>query len=168
VTYSATSGIVLAPQVSTEPSETHAALTLAKLPKMRNFRAALTVTTEQQLRLNSPPNPWEVFWLFFNYNPTATGKNTNYFLLKPNGVELGVAKQQIGQTFLQTGAAPAPAVGAANKIDIEKIGTRVRIWVNGILAVDRTGGLIDVEGSIGLYTEDARARITQVKVTKLP
>lgn len=168
VTYSATSGIVLSPKVSTQPTETHAALTLANLPKMRNFRASMIVTTEQQLRLNSAPNAWEVFWLFFNYNPTRYGKNTNYFILKPNGVELGTATKQIGQTFLQTGPAPAPAIGLANKIDIEKVGTRVRIWVNGVLTTDQVGGVLDVDGSLGLYSEDARVRVTNVKVTKLP
>ena len=135
---------------------------------MRNFRASMTVTTEQQLRANTAPNAWEVFWLFFNYNPTATGKDTNYFMLKPNGVELGTATHQIAQTFLQTGPAPAPAFGLAYRLDIEKIGTRVRIWINDILAVDQAGGVLDIEGSIGLYTEDSRARISQVQVMKLP
>lgn len=168
VTYDAASGVVLSPKVSTQPTETHAALSLANLPKMRNFRASMTVTTEQQLRTNSAPNAWEVFWLFFNYNATPTGKATNYFLLKPNGVELGTATHELVQTFLQTGPAPAPAIGIANKLDIEKIGTRVRVWVNDVLAIDQAGGLLDVEGSIGLYTEDARARISKVQVTKLP
>jgi hypothetical protein len=167
VTYDATAGIVLSPKVSTQASETHAALTLANLPLMRNFRASFNVVTEQQLRLYSPPNPWEVFWLFFNYNPTKYGKNTNYFILKPNGVELGTATAQNGQTFLKTGPAPAPAIGANNKIDIEKVDGRVQIWVNGILAVDQSTGLIDVDGSIGLYSEDARVRVTNVHVTKL-
>lgn len=135
---------------------------------MRNFRASFNVTTEQQLRQNTVPNAWEVCWLFFNYNPTKTGKNTNYFILKPNGVELGTAQQRIGQTFLQTGPAPAPAIGAANKIDIEKIGTHVRIWVNGALAVDQAGGVLDVDGLFGLYAEDARVRVSNVQVTKLP
>jgi len=128
----------------------------------------MIVNTEQQLRQNTAPNPWEVFWLFFNYNPTKNGKTTNYFLLKPNGVELGTAKNAVGQTFLQTGAAPAPAVGLANKIEIEKIGTRVRVWINGVLATDKTGGIVDVAGSIGLYSEDALVRVTNVQVTKLP
>ena len=168
VTYSATTGIVLSPKAPTQPDETHAALTLASLPKMRNFRASMTVNTEQQLRLNSAPNAWEVFWLFFNYNATTYGKNTNYFILKPNGVELGTATRSVGQTFLQTGPAPAPAIGVSNKLEIEKVGTRVRVWVNGVLAVDQAGGVLDVDGSIGLYSEDARARITNVQVTKLP
>lgn len=167
VTYDQTAGIVLSPQVSTQPSETHAALTLANLPAMRNFRASMVVTTEQQLRVNSAPNPWEVFWLFFNYNSTRYGKNTNYFLLKPNGVELGVATDQVGQQFLQTGPAPAPAIALANKFDIEKIDGRVRIWINGALAVDQANGVLDVAGSIGLYSEDARVRVTDVQVTAL-
>lgn len=167
VAYDATAGIMMAPQVSTQPSETHAALTLANLPKMRNFRATITAKTEQQLRQNSAANAWEVLWLFFNYNPTTAGKDTNYFMLKPNGVELGTATQNIGQTFLQTGPATASALGVYNKFEIEKIDKRVRVWINGVLSVDYTGSIVDVAGSLGLYTEDARVRITNVQVTPL-
>lgn len=167
VTYDATNGIVLSPMASTQPSETHAALSLANLPKMRNFRISATARTEAQLRQNSAANAWEVFWLFFNYNPTVAGKDTNYFMLKPNGVELGTAMQETGQTFLHTGPATAAALGVDNKFEIEKLGNRVRVWINGALVIDYTGAIIDVPGSLGLYTEDARVRITNVQVTPL-
>ncbi len=167
VSYDAQYGIVLSPKASTAPSETHAALTLANNLQLRNFRMSITATTERQLRLNSPPNPWEVFWIFFNYTPTSAGKNTNYFLLKPNGVELGKAFDGVGQTFLHTGPASASAIGASNRYDIEKIGNRITVSINGVKVTDFTGALYDVPGSIGLYSEDARVRITNVQVTPL-
>ncbi len=169
VTYDATNGIVLSPKVSTAPSETHAALTLANNLQLRNFRLSITAITEQQLRVNSTPNAWETFWIFFNYTPTSSGKNTNYFLLKPNGVELGKAFDGIGQTFLYTGAASASsrAIGVSNRYDIEKIGNHVTVSINGQKVTDFTGALHDVVGSIGLYSEDARVRITSVQATPL-
>lgn len=168
VTYDPTNGIVLKPKAATSPTETHAALALANNLTPRNFRLSITATVEQQLRLNSPPNPWETFWIFFNYNQTSGGKKTNYFLLKPNGVELGTAYDAVGQTFLQTGSASATAIGASNTYDIEKVGNHVTVSINGQKVTDYTGAVYDVPGSIGLYSEDAQVRVTRLQVIPLP
>lgn len=168
VTYDAAKGIVMAPQTSTTYDETHAALVLGKNATAKNFRLSVTGITEQQLRQNSSPNAWETLWIFFNYNPKGDGKDTNYFALKPNGVELGTAYQDLGQTFLYTGPTNATAVGVSNKFDIEKIGNHVTVSINGHVVTDFTGALVDVPGSIGLYSEDARVRITNVQFTPLP
>ena len=165
VTYDATNGIYLSPMASTQPSETHAALALAAIPPMKDFHLVITASTDQQLRTGSTPNTWETFWIFFNYQPTATGKNTNYFTLKTNGVELGTATDLLGQTFLDTGSSTATAVGASNTFDIVKVGTHVKVMINGTTVVDYTGTLFDVAGSIGLYTEDARVHVTSVSVS---
>ncbi len=165
VTYDATNGIYLSPMASTQPSETHAALTLAAIAPMKDFHLVITASTDQQLRTGSTPNTWETFWIFFNYQPTATGKNTNYFTLKTNGVELGTATDLLGQTFLDTGSSTATAVGASNTFDIVKVGTHVKVMINGATVVDYTGALFDVAGSIGLYTEDARVHVTSVSVS---
>lgn len=166
VTYS-TGGIVMYPMSATSPSETHAALTLANISRLQNFRLKITAITEMQLRQNSPPNPWEVFWVLFNYNSTATGKNTNYFILKTDGVELGTATDSIGQTFLQTAPATISAVGQLNTFQIEKIDSSVTVSVNGTKVIDYTGAVFDTPGSIGLYTEDAGVKVTAVSVTPL-
>lgn len=166
VTYS-TGGIVMYPMSATSASETHAALTLANISPLRNFRLTVTAITEMQLRQNSPPNPWEVFWLFFNYNATPTGKNTNYFILKTNGIELGTATDSIGQTFLQTAPTTIPAVGQLNTFQIEKIDSSVTVSINGAKVIDYTGAVFDTPGSIGLYTEDAGVKVTAVSVTPL-
>lgn len=167
VTYSTRYGITLEPQAATDPSITHAALTLANLPLTKNFRLSVTANTTNQLRLGSPPNFWEVFWLFFNYNSTDTGKSTNYFLLKPTGAELGTAFEGISQTFLQTGPSTATAIGVSNKFDVEKIDNHVTVSINGQKVIDFTGAVVDVPGSIGLYTEDARVQITSVSFLAL-
>lgn len=166
ITYS-TSGILLYPMSATSPNETHAALTLANTAKMRNFRLKVTAITEMQLRQNSQPNPWEVFWIFFNYNPTSTGKATNYFLLKPTGAELGTAYDGNGQTFLQTVPSSIPAIGQLNTFLIEKIDNRVTVSVNGVQLIDYTGAVFDTAGNIGLYTEDAGVKVTGVSLTPL-
>lgn len=168
VTYDATKGIGLNPKAPTKASETHAALTLANNLQLRNFHLTVTATTDKQTRLNSAPNPWETFWIFFNYLPTASGKSTNYFLLKPNGVELGTAVDANGQNFLYTGAANAQAIGASNTYDIEKVGNHVTVSINGRKVTDYTGAVIDVAGSIGLYSEDSNVRVTKVQLTPLP
>lgn len=166
VTYEG-SDIILQPQSATQASETHAALTLANVAKMKDFHLVVTAETVQQLRTGSSPNTWEVFWILFNYQPTATGKNANYFTLKPNGVELGTATDDIGQQFLYTGAANAQAVGVSNEYDITKQGNHVTVKVNGQMVVDYTGAIFDTAGSIGLYCEDSEVKITSVRVTQL-
>lgn len=168
VSYDPANGIVLSPKAPTSPSETHSALTLANNLTPRNFKLSITATVEQQLRQNSPPNPWETFWIFFNYNQTSGGKKTNYFLLKPNGVELGTAYDTVGQTFLQTGPTNVKAIGVSNTYDIEKVGNHVTVHINGQKVSDYIGSVHDVAGSIGLYSEDARVRVTKVQVTPLP
>jgi hypothetical protein len=168
VTYDERDGIALAPKAAASPDTTHAALSLLNNHNVRNFRISVTANTVEQLRQNSAPNAWEVFWLFFNYQPTATGKDTNYFLLKPTGVELGTAHHELAQTFLYTGPASAYPIGVSNRFEIEKIGNRVTANINGQRVMDYTGNILDVSGQIGLYTEDARVQITDVQITPLP
>lgn len=167
MTYNAATGIVLQPMASSAPSETHAALALAQINPLKDFHLTVTATTNQQLRTGSTPNTWETFWILFNYQPTATGKNCNYFVLKTNGAEFGLATDSIGQQFLWTGAANAQAIGASNDYDITKVGNHVVVKVNGQTIVDYTGNLFDQPGSIGVYTEDAQVHVTSVRVEAL-
>jgi hypothetical protein len=167
VTYDSRYGIVLEPQAATAPSITHAALTMANLQPAKNFSLSVTANTTNQLRLNSPPNPWEVCWIFFNYQQTETGKKTNYVLLKPTGIELGTAYEEVGQTFLYTEAVVAAAIGVSNKFDVQKIDSRVTLSLNGQKLVDYNGPVIDSPGSIGIYTEDARVHVTNVQFAPL-
>ena len=167
ITYDAAAGIVLSPMASTAPSETHAALTLAQISPLKDFHLTVTATTTKQLRTGSTPNTWETFWIFFNYQPTSTGKNCNYFVLKTNGVELGTATDVIGQQFLATGGTSAQAVGVSHDYDVVKVGNHVVVTLDGQIVVDYTGTLFDVPGSIGLYSEDSQVRITSVHVSAM-
>lgn len=175
VTFDAASGIVLQPKAAGLPSETHAALVLAKRGEQTPFgdaKITVVVTTETQLRA-SAPNAWECFWLFFNYTLGDNGKKvTNYFILKPNGVELGTAYDEAGQTFLATGESPTLHIGAPNEIIVTKRGQTLEVVIDGQPAMTYDGTsvakpLIDVAGTVGLYSEDARVRIHSISIEPL-
>ncbi len=164
VTYGAT-GIVLEPQASTQLSETHASLTLAKGITAKDFRVTVKVVTEKQLRTPTPQG-FESFWLFFNYTIGADGKKeTNYLAIKPVGIELGTAFDEIGQTFLFTGPPNTP-ISMTRTLVLTKVGKNVQATLDGVLVMNYTSTatkpMYDVPGSIGLYVEDSRARVTYV------
>lgn len=177
---SVTGSVVFAPMAAdssgpqVDISNTHAVLLLANRylsQGINNARITIDVATEVQLR--SPSNAWEVFWLFFNYTYDSTGKKkTNYFTMKPNGIELGTAFDEVGQKFLFTSSAPVLTIGKRNVMVIEKVGKVVRAYVDGVLVMNYNNEgainpLYDVAGTIGLYSEDARVRIYSVKVDPL-
>lgn len=167
-------GFFLEPMAATDPGETHAALVLSDEITgctFQDFRLTINATTEAQLR-TPPPNPWEVFWIFFNYQTTTAGKETNYFILKTNGIELGQAYDSVGQNFLFTASAPTLSVGEEYEYVLEKSGTTLTVSIDGseVLSYgsDPTDDpLYDQAGQIGLYTEDARVRIHSVSLEEL-
>ncbi|EKD42505.1 MAG: hypothetical protein ACD_73C00132G0003, partial [uncultured bacterium] len=172
VSFDAVNGIILQPKAATTPGETHAALALSKLTlqsPMTNFKVTVRVTTEQQLRTPTP-NPWECFWIFFNYTIGPNGKKiTNYFTLKTNGIELGTAYDEVGQTFLVTNSTPTLKIGVANEIILTKLDQQLQITIDGKVALTYDGTtmptpLINTAGSIGLYTEDAKVRINAMSI----
>ena len=73
------------PKTSTSPNETHAALTLTT-QIYEDVDLQLKVKTNEQLRQNSTPNPWEVAWIMWRFQDDW---HHYYFIFKPNGVELG-------------------------------------------------------------------------------
>ena len=169
VNFGTSSGVVLQPKTATVPSETHAALALAKVTEscpVKDFRLTLAVTTNQQLRLNSAPNDWEVFWIFFNYLPQGSDKTTNYFMMKVgSGIELGTAFGSVGQTFLATPSSPSLQIGKQNTFVIDKTGQNLKVFIDGTQVLNFQGvpnDLYDQAGSIGLYTEDAKVTVKSV------
>ncbi|HLD43900.1 MAG TPA: hypothetical protein VJC18_00575, partial [bacterium] len=130
----------------------------------------LTVTTEQQLRTDTEPYPWEVFWVFFNYDSEDHQNiRTNYFIFKTNGIELGRFESPDQQTFLATDDEPLVVVGTPNEWVLEKTGQLLSITIDGVLVMTYNGGveneaLFDHAGSIGLYTEDAQAHVTAIEI----
>jgi hypothetical protein len=106
----------------------------------------------------------------FNYQQiggdTSTNKTTNYFILKPNGCELGTAYDSLGQTFLADAATPTLSLGTAYQYSISKRGQLLTVAINGMQVFDATyTGLYDQEGIIGLYCEDAAVQVSSVDLT---
>jgi hypothetical protein len=158
-------GIVMQPAQASIGEETHAALVLIKQtvthPK-KDFTVKLTVTTERQLRLPDP-NPWEVFWLVFNYAQDSTSLfSTNYFLVKTNGIELGIAYAGRQQKFLYTKTSPSLKLKQPMHWVVSKKGNTIIASIDGLKVMEFAGNIKDRPGAIGLYTEDARVRVQNV------
>jgi hypothetical protein len=171
-------GILMTPKVATAPSVTHGAWVLAKSTEtspIQNFKATITYTNVAQLRTGSAPNPWEVFWVFFNYTLGSDGKKqTNYVMVKTNGTEMGRAFSETSQEFLVTNSVPVISIGDAHTIIVTKTGTTVTVTFDGAPAFSFTSAaspstkyIYDVPGSIGLYTEDAQVRVSSVIIESL-
>lgn len=165
-------GILLTPKTSMVPEESHASLLLSEKSlrqPLRNFRLDVTLTNVAQLRAGTP-NPWEVFWIFFNYTLDVQGKKkANYAMIKPNGVEIGKAFDEVGQDILFTQNSPTLSIGVPYTLTILKKDSRVTVLLNDSLAADyENPRFYDVPGAIGLYSEDAQARIHKVILNRLP
>ncbi len=168
-----TEGVLLEPLPSGSPNETHANLILAKkteLNPLKDFVLTAQVTTERQLR-TPQPNPWEVLWIFFNCAPGKNGVlKTNYFMIKPNGIELGRAFDHVRQKILFTRSTPQLVLGKKYSITLIKVGNHIDILVDGapILSTSSKAlSLFDHPGAIGIYTEDARARLHDLSILPL-
>jgi hypothetical protein len=168
--YDPQEGIILEPKRALKPEETHSALILSKKTEahpLKDFVVTIQAATERQIRTQSA-NPWEVFWIFFNHNfDTQKHSITNYFIMKPNGIELGKAFERTKQTILSTKWQPTLLLGKIYAITIIKVGNHVDVLIDGTPALSYSGELYDQPGSIGLYTEDARVHIYRVSVIPL-
>jgi hypothetical protein len=146
------------------PAETHSALMTS--PAGTGDQAiSFGVTTLAQLRTGSDPNPWEVAWALFRFRDLA---NYYWFIVKPNGWELGKKQGSDSQIFLATGARPQLVVGRRTQVQIRAEGPRIRVWVDGGLVVDYLDrSPLPAGGSLGLYEEDSRVRFDSVSLTAL-
>jgi hypothetical protein len=158
-----TDGVTLSPMPSTSKDETHAALALLKnSPTAKSF--AVRIRYENVRPLRSPASqPWETFWLFFDYKPDGTKKRTNYLIHKPNGMELGRAWNETHQEYVATTREPAAEVGRSYEMTLVRERKRVRAFIDGKLALESTNtAQLESSGRIGLYTEDSRVHVTSV------
>lgn len=159
----ATNGVwTLSSTSPTSPAETHSAL-VTSAPATGDGTFAFTATTVAQLRTGSAPNPWEVAWAMFRFRDLT---HYYWFILKPNGWELGKKQGSDRQIFLATGRSPRLALGSANRVRIATDGGHIRVLVDGSRVVD----YLDVSplpagGSAGLYEEDSRVQFRSVSVT---
>lgn len=161
-------GLKLMPKSALEKDKTHAALVLTKeMISAKKFAIRINYANEKQLR-SPAANPWEVFWLFFNYKKgTKSDKNTNYFIFKPNGTELGTAWGQVEQSFLSSDETAKAKVGETYELKLFRINDNVQAYINGKSVMnykDKENKLINQDGQIGLYTEDAQVKIKKVEV----
>jgi len=152
----------IAPAVSTRPDETHSALIVSQEIFQGSVRFEGSVCTLEQLRVGTA-NPWETAWLVWNY---ADNDHFYYFAMKPNGWELGKRDPDYagGQRFLATSTDVTFEVGKWNRFEITQDGNRIAISVDGVELVR----FQDLErpylgGRIGLYTEDARVMLDDVR-----
>ncbi len=161
-------GLKLMPKSAFEKDKTHAALVLTKeMISAKKFAIRINYANEKQLR-SPAANPWEVFWLFFNYKKgEKDDKNTNYFIFKPNGTELGTASGQVEQSFLSSDETAKAKLGENYELKLFRINDSIQAYINGksvMNYLDKENKLINQDGQIGLYTEDALVKIKKVEV----
>jgi hypothetical protein len=153
-------GVTLSSEVPTDPATTHSALVTSK-STWGDQTISVATTTLQQLRVGSPPNPWEVGWVMFHFRDLH---DYYYFILKTNGFELGKKQGSDAQIFLVTGDAPKLAVGTRYQLGIQVQGARIRVSVNGAQVLDYTDPNPLPAGSIGLYEEDSTVHFDSLSV----
>ena len=113
----------LEPKVSTSPSQTHSTL-LTTQSSYTSPTFTVSVRTVQQLRQGSPPNPWEVGWVLWDFNPT-----TDSFygvVLKPNGWEL-VKEANGTESFIATGSAQTFPIGNWYNVTVAQSGSQISV-----------------------------------------
>ncbi len=154
--------LTLAPAAASRADETHSALIVSREVFQGSVHFEGSVCTLEQLRVG-PANPWETAWLVWNY-----GDNDHfyYFAMKPNGWELGKRDPDYagGQRFLATSTDVTFEVGKWNRFTINQDGDRIVISVDGVELVrfqDHERPYLS--GRIGLYTEDARVMLDDVR-----
>lgn len=155
--------ISIAPKAVSSSEQTSAPLILGPYLEGR-VRYSVSVTTDHQLRTGSEPNPWEVGWIVWHY---ADDEHFYYFIPKPNGWELGKRDPAYpgGQRFLATGSSPAFAVGGRYDVDVMQENDRVSIRVDGIRVVTFTDDERPyTAGRLALYSEDAAARFSDIRI----
>jgi len=158
--------VVLEPRSAAGPELTHAGLVVTT-ERHPGPDFEITVRTEAQLRTGSP-NPWEVGWVLWNVQD-----NDHFYAvaLKPNGWE--ISKQDPAypgkQRFLASGTDRRFPVGGEHRVSVVHDGPRTTVGVDG----RELATVVDEEspyrgGAIGLYTEDARVRFSDLEVAGSP
>ena len=154
-------GVTLSSTVPTTPDETHSALVTTKRT-WRDQTISFTTSTHAQLRTGSAPNPWEVGWVMFRFRDLA---NYYYFIVKPNGFELGKKQGSDAQIFLATGDLPRLPLDAAHTVTVQAQGARIQVSVDGRQVVDFTDPHpLLTAGSVGLYEEDSNVAFSSLAV----
>ncbi len=129
----------------------------------KDYTYELRMNTAAQLRTGSNPNPWEAGWITFRHQENS---KFYYFVLKPNGIELGKALGNYQQAFFVTKESPQLQLGQWVNFRIVLKGANIKVYVNGSLVADYTDTNAPfLTGGIGLYNEDAKVYYDDVSVT---
>lgn len=150
--------ITLEPQAAADVDITHGGL-VHTTGQCRDANFSMTVNTESQVRQDDP-NVWEVGWVLWNFQ-----SDTQFYAvaLKPNGWE--ISKQdpnyEGNQRFLASGDTPTFPIGHDYRVTVTQNDGAMTVSVDG----EELNTVTDTqtpyrEGSIGLYTEDARVHFS--------
>jgi hypothetical protein len=162
--------IRMQPMASTSAGETHAFLAVSSQSFGQGgtpYHFSGQMRTVKQLRA-AAPNAWEVGWLVWNY---ADNDHLYYFVLKPNGWEIGkrdpryvVPGVNDGQKIMATGESMKLALGRWYQFDIKVKGAEAEIFVDGKLLTKFRDTDSDPlpAGRVGLYGEDALCEWKQI------
>ena len=158
---SASRVLVLSPKAATSADATHSALALTRKSFSNRISFVGRVQTVRQLRVGSPPNPWECVWIVWNYQDET---HFYYVALKPTGWEIGKRDPAYtgGQRFLASGSRKF-AVGTWHDFRIDQSDNRIIVHVNGVSIVS----VADHErpyvvGRVGIYAEDSEVAIDDI------
>lgn len=157
------------PKTASSTTETYSAFQVSTKALRMPYRVRFTMTTNKQLRQNSTPNPWEVAWFAFAYKPDGRFK---YLILKPDGygIELGESLLNDQQNFLWTspfGQDQFPVATTYN-VEVRAENNMITMLVNGqtyLIYTLSSKDILDLNGALGLYTEDARVQFSNVQVS---
>ncbi|CCJ06994.1 putative lipoprotein [Methylocystis sp. SC2] len=166
--------LAIRPKESNSGNETHAGLISGPHPSWPvDVKGDLTIEaslhTEEQLRRQNAPNPWEVGWLLWDY---VDKTHFYYFIPKPNGWELGKADPAYpgDQRFLASGNRPIYPIRNRYVVKIVQAvtptSTTISAFVDGVLLTTFTDRERPYSnGLVGFYSEDAAAYFHSVVVT---
>lgn len=125
----------------------------------RDADFAMTVNTEAQVR-NGKPNVWEVGWVLWNFQ-----SDTRFYAvaLKPNGWEISKQDPDYpgNQRFLTSGDSPQFPIGQDYRVTVTQNDNGMTVTADG----EELATVVDTdnpyrEGSVGLYTKDARVHFS--------
>lgn len=154
--------IELSPTSAQHAGATHAAL-VTTVDSFADIDVSLRMRSVEQLR-NDEPNPWEVAWVLWSYR---SNQQFYYFILKPNGWELGKADPNYpgAQRFLATGSNPEYELGVWNNLRVRQVGSTMEVWADGELLTRFTDHEnAYTSGALGLYTEDATVQFDDIEL----
>ncbi|WP_181954148.1 calcium-binding protein [Kocuria coralli] len=154
--------VVLQPRSAESMDITHGGL-VRTAESYQDADFEVSMLTEKQVR-DGEPNVWEVGWVLWNYSD-----NDHFYAvaLKPNGWE--ISKQDPAypgkQRFIASGHDQVFPIGQEYRVKVEQNWPEMTVSVDGRELATVTDDERPYRGgSIGLYTEDARVRFTDLTV----